>query len=157
MPDLITAAIARLTDAGLVQADQLKGCAQADIETIQAKYDLKLPATYRDFLTFMGRSAGKFLMGTDYLFPDVLTLREQADRLLRECEVKATLGKEDFVFAAHQGYQFLFFNSRSSPDPEIFLYEEGEADFRSVADSFSKWFADCVQDEIEAFKAVSGP
>jgi len=154
MTGFVDESIARLTSAGLVAASQLSGCTEQDIAKIEAKYGIQLPAAYRSFLAAMGRSAGTFFVGTDFLFPDVLTLREQAERLLQECKAKIALGKTDFVFAVHQGYQFLFMKSGESDDPAVFLYEECEEDFRLAADRFSDWLLACVEDEIAAAKAV---
>jgi hypothetical protein len=97
----------------------------------------------------MGRSAGEFLVGTDFLFPDVLTLRGQAEGLLRECAAPLVLDPADFVFAMHQGYQFLFFRCDGSDDPPVFHYQDGDS-FTRVADRFSAWLAYCVVDESEA-------
>lgn len=156
MPESVDSAIAKLTAEGLVAAGKLRGCTEEDIARIETSFGFKLPSTYRELLAVMGRSAGEFLVGTDWLFPAVLTLRDQAERLLRECKAQVALDQADFVFAVHQGYQFLFFRMGKTDDPEVFLYEECEESFKRVANSFSEWFAGCVEDEIAAAKELRG-
>ena len=148
--DAVEDAAQQLIAAGLASPGQLKGCSEADIAGLEAKFGVKLPATYRAFLAKMGRSAGKFLVGTDFLFQDLPTLRQQAERLLEQAGASVALGPADFVFTVHQGYQFLFFKTGAEPDPKVFLFVEGEDEFQQVADSFSSWLTGCVADEIAA-------
>jgi hypothetical protein len=148
--DAVDEAVEQLTAAGLASQGQLQGCSEADMAGLEAKLGLKLPAVYRRFLARMGRSAGKFLVGTDFLFHDLPTLRQQAERLLEEAGPHLTLAARAFVFTAHQGYQFLFFETGGGPDPEVFLFVEGEDEFQQVAGSFSSWLTGCVADEIAA-------
>ena len=125
---------ALLTAAGLASARSLRGCTEAEIGQLEAHYGISLPAAYRRFLQRMGRSAGECLGGTDWLFPDLLELREGAESLLEECEATQSLDRNDFVFAMHQGYQFLFFKCGTGPDPEVFYYLEDVASAFGVLD-----------------------
>jgi hypothetical protein len=154
--DAVDEAVEQLTAAGLASQGQLKGCSEADIAGLEAKLGVKLPPIYRRFLAVMGRSAGKFLVGTDFLFHDLPTLHQRAERVLEEAGASVVLGPADFVFTIHQGYQFLFFKTGDGPDPEVFLFVEGEDEFQQVADSFSSWLTGCVADEIEAAREAGG-
>lgn len=144
----VDTAIAALVAAGLVDSSTIQGCKEAEISTLETRLGIRLPRSYRSFLAAMGRAAGTFLVGTDILYSLLPTLRRQAERLLTECGGSLALDPADFVFAVHQGYEFLFFTCGASDDPPVFLYEEGEATFRRVAETFSSWFASCAQDEI---------
>ena len=155
MCDFIDKIIFMLTSAGLLISDELKGCSITDIDQIELKYNKKLPNAYKCFMQRAGKNCGRFLSGTDILFPDILQLREQALRLLKECKANISLSSEDFVFAMHQGYQFLFFKLNESDDPPIFLYVEGNLEFEMVANSFSEWLVGCAQDEIDAANALN--
>jgi hypothetical protein len=48
------------------------------------------------------------------------------------------------------------FKTGNTDDPEVFLYEECDESFKRVANSFSEWFAGCVEDEIAAAKELKG-
>ena len=142
--------ITKLTGAKIVSPATLVGCTDEEIASIEASAGVKLPATYRAFLAKMGRSAGTFLQGTDFLFPDLLTLKAQAQRLLRESKAPVGLDAADFVFAVHQGYTFVFFKCGTDDDPPVFVFEEGDTSFRPGAESFSAWLAQSAADEVDA-------
>jgi hypothetical protein len=101
----------------------------------------------------MGKAAGRFLIGSDYLFPAPLRLHDDAATLLEQAGSGFKLDENDFVFMWHQGYEFLFFKVTDSPDPPVFLLMEGEEP-KSVFLHFSEWLLSCVADEIEAFKSL---
>jgi hypothetical protein len=157
---VIEKAITQLTEAGLVDPQagfgdpgSLERCTPEEIAQIEAKFRLQLPATYKEFLARMGKGAGQFLRGSDYVFPDPLNLRDDAQSLLEESGSDFNFDENDFVFFGHQGYQYLFFRVTDSPDPPVFLLaESGEP--KMVFPRFSEWLLSCVADEIEAFKSL---
>src|SRR5437660_297312 len=109
--DTIDSAAARLIDAGLGDETAFRGCRDDEIDHLEGSLGVKLPSIYRRFLARMGHSAGVFLSGTDFLFASLPELRQQAERLLEEANVSFRLAEADFVFAVHQGYQFLYFTT----------------------------------------------
>lgn len=152
---MIEEAATQLINANVASTNTINGCTKNEIEQIEAIFDINLPTVYRQFLKRMGKSAGDFLVGTDYLFPDLLKLRKIAEDLIEDCSAQFILNKLDFVFAAHQGYQFLFFRvSDSSDDPAVFYFLEGEEEPKQVFNHFSEWLLECVFDEIAAFKSL---
>jgi SMI1-KNR4 cell-wall len=150
---VVETAIARLTEAGLVNPGALKGCTPEEIRQVEGKFGLQLPAIYREFLARMGKAAGRFLVGSDYLFPAPLRLRDDTEAFLQESGAGFKLGENDFVFMGHQGYEFLFFKVADSPDPPVFLLVESE-DPKEVFPHFSEWLLSCAADEIDAFKSL---
>ena len=147
-------ATSKLINEGIASLDVVIGCSEGEIKEIERKYEIKLPLIYRQFLGSMGKVAGDFLAGTDYQFPVLLELREQAISLLDESNANLSLDKNDFVFLVHQGYQFMFFKTRSSKDPAVFLYEENKQEFKKVYNHFSEWLLASVKDEIALFKEL---
>ncbi|HUY93451.1 MAG TPA: SMI1/KNR4 family protein [Pirellulales bacterium] len=140
----------RLRSTGLAAADATRGCTKEEIAEIESTLRVRLPNAYREFLRLCGKQAGEFLLGTDWTFPTILALKESAAALLRECDVPRELSPSAFVFAMHQGYQFLFFDCQSGQDPAVFRFIEGDQSARQVFDSFSNWFRQCAEDEIAA-------
>lgn len=114
-----------------------------------------MPSSYRSFLRLVGQGAGEFLVGTDWTFPCLAGLRASAERLLNENRVESNaLSSTAFVFAMHQGYQFLYFDGALSVDPPVLLFLDGEAGPRQVSTSFSEWFLRCVDDEIAMYEKL---
>jgi SMI1/KNR4 family protein SUKH-1 len=146
-------AVTRLIAAGLADPATIQGCRDEDIERLERESGVALPIAYRLFLRRMGRSAGAFLVGTDFRFADLGGLLRQAEQLLQETQSPFRLKDADFVFAVHQGYQFLFFDTTESDDPAVWLYDDGEAAPREVFDHFSEWLEASVSDEIGARSA----
>ena len=147
MPDEVDEVIGQLAVGGVVAPASVRGCSDADIVALENELGVTLPRTYRSFLAKMGKSAGDFLCGTDFLYPD-LPLRRYAEDLLSDSEEPLALEPDDFVFAMHQGYSFLFFRCGISDDPPVFLYDENKPSFERVAYSFSSWLASAARDEI---------
>jgi hypothetical protein len=143
-------AVTRLIEAGLAEPASICGCREEEIRRLEEGLGVALPASYGQFLARMGRSAGAFLTGTDFLFADLGGLRLQAEELLHETKADFCLKDTDFVFVVHQGYQFLFFDTKDSDDPAVWHYEEGDAAPRKVFSHFSEWLDACVSDEIDA-------
>ena len=150
-------AVTRLVEAGLAAPAMIRGCADEEIGRLEKQLGLALPASYRQFLRRMGRSAGTFLRGTDFLFAGLGGLRLQAEQSLHETKASFRLKDTDFVFAVHHGYEFLFLPTQESDDPAVWHYAEGDSAPVKVFNHFSEWLDACVADEIDAYSAPSRP
>jgi hypothetical protein len=153
MPEnAIKSAVAKLKESGLAAPAEIRGCTADQISALEVQTRVTLPSAYRSFLRMMGIGAGDFLVGTDWTFRNLVGLKAAAGRLLKRSRVEvAPLSASTFVFAMHQGYQFLYFDATASADPPVFLFLEGEAAPRQVFGRFSKWLNECVDDEIAAY------
>lgn len=141
-----------MIEAKLVTSNSLQGCTEEEVLQIEKKYDIKLALVYRHFLLRMGKSAGAFLQGSDFLFDKICHLRQDAEDILNDSDTNFKLSKHDFVFLVHQGYQFLFFNNlESNNDPSVFYYLEDEPVPKKVYEHFSEWLCATVRDEIQSF------
>ena len=62
-----------LNESGVTRLQPLSGCSDAEILTLESKYDVTLPASYRRFLELMGHHAGGLGdQPTELLYPRVL-------------------------------------------------------------------------------------
>jgi hypothetical protein len=153
----VKTAKSKLLESGLAGRDSFKGCTEEEIDSLECRFALRLPQCYRDFLAVMGRSAGDFLVGTDYSFPKMLEFRKDAEGLLQTSQSDFKLPSTAFVFMFHQGYTFLFFDcSDDSDDPLVFMFTEAEKEPRKVSDSFSAWLLTAVDDDIAAYRELKG-
>ena len=85
----------------------------------------------------------------------IVGLRGDAEHLLEETNASFRLTNADFVFAMHQGYQFLYFTTGQSDDPPVWHFAEGDTEPRRVFAHFSEWLSACVTDEIAAWQEIS--
>lgn len=148
--NVIEKIVAQLTEAGLLNLGHfaLKGCTSEEIAQLEAKYHVKLPAVYREFLARMGKEAGDFLRGSDYFFSALLEMRAGLEGLLEGSGF--TLDDDDFVFFGHQGYQYCFFKATDAPDPAVFCYlEDEDGEPRQAFEHFSEWLQAVAADAIE--------
>jgi hypothetical protein len=151
----VETAKSKLLEGGLVGLDSFKGCTEEEITSLESRFSLCLPQCYRDFLAVMGRTAGKFLVGTDYSFPKLLEFRKDAEGLLRTSQSDFKLRSTAFVFMFHQGYTFLYFDCHANPyDPPVFMFTEAEKEPRKVSDTFSAWLLAAVEDDIAAYREL---
>lgn len=145
--DLIVNLLERLIRAGLTTGKEVRGCTHTQVQELEALAGNNFPSVYRSFLLVMGRGAGRFFEGTDIFYPEILTNREGAIELLKEDGQPFALADSDYVFACHQGYQFLYFSlDGSHPDPPVFYYAEGAKSSEKKSDHFSEFLLEAVRD-----------
>lgn len=116
---------------------KLKGCSSSEIIRIEKFFNVQLPLYYRQFLSSMGKGAGRFMQGSSVFYNEIFDLREGGTRLLSDDNFKL-LPENTFVFWMHQGYQFAFFYLNQGDNPPVYYYHEGEhyEDFEKKEDSF---------------------
>lgn len=145
----------RLVEANLANPTSFVGCTPSEIASLETTFGLRLPESYKEFLAAMGRAAGRFLVGTDFLLKMIdLQFREGAEKLLRCCESGFVLPSDAYVFLFHQGYTFLFFRCAGHPDPPLSMFTEAESFPLEVARSFSTWLVRAVDDQIAVWREV---
>ncbi len=141
------ALIERMVSAGYARTDEIRGCTPEEVAGIEARFGLRLPQVYREFLLAMGRGAGRFFRGTDVFYPTVFELRQWAEELLEECRQPFALAGDAFVFLMHQGYELGYFHTGSGEDdPPLYRYVECDPAPVQNASSFSEM----LREELEA-------
>jgi hypothetical protein len=76
----------RIQRSGVASAAELVGCTPRQITRLESRYGIKLPATYRRFLSVMGRKSGR-LFGHDWLevqYDSILRLTAQVPQIVRD-------------------------------------------------------------------------
>ncbi len=145
--------IAKLKAAGYDSAEApFIGCTETEVEKLENHYHIKFPASYKEFLSTMGKDCGNFLLGYDYSYDVLFSLKEGSQEIIAEdpsCSFK--LSPNDFVFISSQGSQFLFFDTKSGDDPPVQYFLEGEKP-RQKYDSFSQCLEYLADTQIAAAK-----
>ena len=97
------------------------------LESFERKYEIKLPQLYKAWF-YKGGPQSESFIGTDADESYLPQLRGWATELLNDCHVNFELPSNAFVFAMHQGYEFMYFLCDGNDDPEVWYYFEGESE-----------------------------
>ena len=128
--------------------DPLVGCTAAEIDEIERKVKVTLPAIYREYLSKMGRSPGDFLRGEECCYPELTTLTDDGRELLSESGSAYKLQPTAFVFWMSQGTQFSFFDTKKGNDPPIYHYREDDPEPLKRHEHFSEYMEYMLANEI---------
>lgn len=135
-----------LVRRGVVTENTLRGCSPAEIEQVAVDVGRPLPLAYQEFLAKMGRGAGRFYVGTDLFYPNLLGLSEAAHELVAEDEAGIALPEDAVAFMMHQGYQFMFFRTGEGDDPPVYYYMELSGEFVKKGERLSQFLIDVAHD-----------
>lgn len=148
--------IEKMISAGFSLPEEIEGCSEEEIAEVEAKFKLRLPGSYREFLRRMGKCSGGLLAGSDLYYPDLLDCRRCAESLLKREQKQFTLSPSHFVFFQHGGYQFLYFDTAdANDDPPVFAFVDEYEKPRKFADSFSEWLFRTVDEGIELIAQIT--
>ncbi len=135
----------KLLQVGLATKDQIRGCDEAEIDDLAQRYNVTLPAVYKDFLRTVGHGAGRFLKDVSVFYDEVKDLTGRVERDFRGILV---LPKKAFVFADRMGEVILFFIADGQcEDPPIYCWSESREGIERVFDSFWQF----IEDELGAY------
>lgn len=142
----------RLLQAGLAHPDQLRGCSQDEVESVERNSGLELPSAYKDFLQAFGHSAGGFWQDAEFTADRLAWINREAREILSELEsVSLPLPYRGFVFSSRHGEQFLFFIADGEDqNPPVYHYCIGLSEFRKASDTF--W--DAIEAELAELEQV---
>lgn len=111
------------------------------LKLLEQKYAIELPTSYTEWFMRGGPHSRNFI-GSDMDLPYLPELNEWAIELLEESGCNYKLPNNSFVFAMHQGYQFMYFICDGNNDPEVWYYLEGDMEPYVEWKSFSD-FINC--------------
>ena len=145
-----------LIRSGMGDRSDFIGCTQAEVATLESRYRVRLPSSYREFLLLMGCKAGRFLVGTDCLYGQLMELdlpKARLDQLLG-LQFDWNLPEDAFIFSSHQGYIFHCFRTGEGDDPPVYGFAEHEPKLRRSAETFSGFLRNCAWDQLAVAKKV---
>jgi hypothetical protein len=136
--------------ASLVAApDALRGCSETEIVAIEARYKLRLPATYRHYLKVMGHRSGR-LFTSDHMavfYPYVLEMTDdlRRDRLAPNTDgsppppVGFSLPADAFVIAGRLGAAWEFIHCSGDDNPAVWHFDENKWTIKQSHPSVLDW------------------
>jgi len=127
MTSVVEKIVSSLVPARLASISEIRGCTLDEVQELERLEGVQLPQAYKDYLLKMGKGAGRFLEGTDAFYRHLPRLRKWAQESLSESNSSFKLTKSFFVFASHQGYEFLLLELRENDqDPPVWICHEGD-------------------------------
>ncbi len=149
--------VAELVSSGYVASEELVPLSSAEIDKLEIGTGVPLPGKYKEALAVFGRSAGRFLVGSEFFIdgPSTLSSRcHQAKALLTRWEAGFPLPPNAVAFFVHQGYQFLFFVAGTGDDPPVYFCEEGRVQPEMLWATFSDFMNSEIQRSIALWKST---
>lgn len=141
-----------LQSAGLDEERPIAGLSQAEIDEVAVSQgQTKLPAAYQEFLADCGKGAGLFQRDAAFFFPEVKGLKHQLVEMLEDEGIEIVLPAEAFVFGAYQGFQFHYFLCDNTADPVVYQIDDGSQAPSVVAESFSNYIRQGIEQYRGAF------
>ena len=152
--DIVEVARAKLMHAGLADPADLVGCSQEEIEDIEARLGLRLPASYRSWLAGLGRSAGPLWLASGSYYPSLLRITSELRIALSDEGL--SLPPDAMAFREHELMLFAWFRCDGSGDPPVHTSWFGGDDsdvLQRAAPSFSAYALAEVDDLIRTLPA----
>ena len=139
----------------LIHPDEWIPCSDAEIGLLESALGLPIPAAFKEFLAWIGKGAGDFMMGSDFYYECMFGLREDAQELLDENNFPKPLPNDAIVFFMHQGYQFAFIKVSDGNHSPVYYYNEAyhDTDFKCT-DSFDEYLTSRIRTamQIDAYR-----
>lgn len=152
-------------------SDQIAGCTNDEIASLEKQFSVSLPSAYKDFLRALGKGGGSFENDALWKLHSLAEARKQAEKMLiridkqrkknSECiedfedddktespskkqpvELKSPVILKPTDFVFLCGdYNFVYFDTTESDDPAVKVVEEDEEEPNTVIPSFTQWLA----------------
>lgn len=129
-----------LVEKGFCSREELEGCTEGDLRSLEREYGVTLPAAYESCMRHIGRNPGRFLEGSHFTYPEVTRQTEFA-RERASAGARSELPDDAFVFHGLQGYTFDYFETDAGEDPPVYVFTKFDTEYESrrETDSFSEW------------------
>lgn len=157
--DPFEALLRRLHRSGVALPSELRGCTPAQIRRLESKYGVKLPATYRRFLSVMGRKSGR-LFKYDWLevhYDSVLTMTARVPRIVQDwAEISpewtsfALPDKALVILYRDMSDDFHFIRCDRTDDSGVWHFSPDEPRPRQFCRSVVGWLRACCEEAEQA-------
>ena len=146
--------IARAGEVGVCSTQQLRGCSDSEIATLENKYGLSFPSAYRRFLELAGHESGLLFRWDhfDVSYAQVTMLTQEQHARLMEDE-SPPLPADAFIICSRLCEQFEFIRTELGDASPIWYYAEWEPEPVVEYASFPEWLNANLEGAREALTA----
>ena len=137
----------RIVQSGIASAAQISGCSEQDISEFESRINRQLPSAYKQFLRAMGKSSDDVFTDVTIMYPSILELQDEISLTLKSSEFR--LSPSVFAFLLADGLFLFFDTAEDENDPKVYRYIETEAKPTEIADTFTEWLTDFVDDSVK--------
>jgi len=171
MTDLSKRLVSTLLQWDQASPDQIAGCTDDEIASLEKQFSVSLPSAYKHFLRTLGKGGGSFENDALLKMHTLAEARKQAEKMLIKIDkqLKKNSGcSEDFEdYDETEGpsekqhvelkspvilkptdfvflcgdYNFVYFDTTESDDPAVRVVEEDEEEPNTAIPSFTQWLA----------------
>jgi hypothetical protein len=105
--------------------EPVAGCTIEELAHLQQALNLSFPATYREFLLWVGRDAGAmFDASSEYRHHAVLAMQDSAREIAQASGYPEPLPDDAIVFHSYDDMQFDFIRTSEGDDPTVYFFAE---------------------------------
>lgn len=148
--------VLRLERDEIARRTSLVGCTDVEIATLESKYGVTLPATYRSYLTVMGHNSGRLLTHDHYAatYAHVLDMTGQCREDRNEfpdCGLPA-LPPDALVIVGRLGEQFMMIRCNASNDSPVWYFNEYGNEVKESYRSVLDWLESLADESQSAIR-----
>jgi hypothetical protein len=123
MPRILDPLIRRMEQSQVALPDELRGCSESEIETLERTYNLSLPLVYREYLATMGHSSGRLFTydHVDVTYPHVLAMTNEIRRELGS-DASRILRQDSLIISGRLGEQYEFLRCEANSDVSVWHF-----------------------------------
>lgn len=129
---------------GIASEDSIVGVSQAEIDQLESKLGVVFPAMYKQYLLLLGRKAGGLFDDVNCFFGDVAGLRGEVEEMIEEEGLEFVIPETAVVFSGYQGFQYHYFISEGSEDPEVYRLMDGGEPPEKITDTFTAYLKSII-------------
>jgi SMI1 / KNR4 family (SUKH-1) len=129
----------QIISSGLATDEQVVGCSESEIKSLEMKLAFRLPDAYREFLAVMGKRAGGFCRGSDMLYHAFWEAQNAMASYLEESDKPLSLPEKAIVIQSHQGYQFFILSASEGANPPVRVFGDGVDGLQQFSTTFTEW------------------
>lgn len=136
-----------MASLGVATGADLVGVTEKDVQSLETYFGLQLPASYRDFLLHMGRSAGYLSPWMAIYFDDLKEIREQFDLLNATLATPIMLPANALIIANWESvFDFMVCTERDDPQVlRVDLCHESGPCIKNYSPSYTEYLTNLVR------------
>lgn len=139
--------LTHMTKVGITSSNTLIGCSPEEIASLERRYDIKLPYSYRRYLEIMGHSSGR-LFTHDHAAVTYDYIYSLTNELEKQVSNKTVLPAKSLVIFGRLNEQYLFIVCNNPHDSQVYYTNYNgypiTLEHQSIGEWLSAW---CVEAE----------